>query len=421
LYKGLAIIGVCFLGLMVLMAGDLDWLFEKRGFPESVNHSSGSAVNSAEDFIRTRFDLLNETVRALSDYVAALNQGQLPPHQVFEMGYRVHLEEDRSTQEIVRDFSASAAGAYLTDQDEEFLKRLIRELERDANARFRQAGEAYVGVPDESGFAVEGEDAVKLFMGAAAARRVISSLSGSDYLEIARAVRAQMIGDGNEALWKALAAQDQAYLRHYEDDQKMPSLNYYVTDAIREVARSSRKYGDQYSVSFFAAEWLLKQSYLATPSGYVYMVLETTGVNDFLGDRELARISRLAVQSLRDASDRAPPDLSAGGPAEGRPRVAAAKRDLEVLSMALEIYRLDNANYPSGGQGLAALVQRPDDLQDPSSYNAEGYIKNLPADPWGYPYIYESTPTGYELKSLGADGQEGGEGENADIEWRHIR
>jgi general secretion pathway protein G len=107
----------------------------------------------------------------------------------------------------------------------------------------------------------------------------------------------------------------------------------------------------------------------------------------------------------------------------GRPdqaRVTAAKSDIRNLSNALDIYRLDNFVYPSTEQGIEALVSAPSGFPEPKNYNPDGYIKNLPTDPWGSPYVYERTQSGFTLFSLGADGTEGGEGLNADIRIEDI-
>ena len=96
-------------------------------------------------------------------------------------------------------------------------------------------------------------------------------------------------------------------------------------------------------------------------------------------------------------------------------RVQAAQTDLRALSQTLEIYRLDNFQYPSSEQGLESLIDRPSGFPEPKNWNPEGYLKKLPTDPWGTPYLYEKTGSSYSLISLGADGQEGGEGFDADI------
>ena len=96
-------------------------------------------------------------------------------------------------------------------------------------------------------------------------------------------------------------------------------------------------------------------------------------------------------------------------------RVQAAQTDLRALSQTLEIYRLDNFQYPSSEQGLESLIDRPSGFPEPKNWNPEGYLKKLPTDPWGLPYLYEKVGSSYSLISLGADGQEGGDGFDADI------
>ena len=102
-------------------------------------------------------------------------------------------------------------------------------------------------------------------------------------------------------------------------------------------------------------------------------------------------------------------------------RVQAAQTDIRTLSAALDVYRLDNFNYPSSEQGLEALVTRPAGFPEPKNWNPDGYIKKLPTDrPWGSPYIYERFDSQVSLYSLGADGAEGGEGTAADIRLRDL-
>lgn len=101
-------------------------------------------------------------------------------------------------------------------------------------------------------------------------------------------------------------------------------------------------------------------------------------------------------------------------------RVQAAQTDLRTLASALDIYRLDNFNYPSSGQGLRALVEQPNGSPEAKGWNPDGYIKKLPEDPWGTPYIYEYENGQINLISLGADRQEGGEGTSADISLNNL-
>lgn len=104
----------------------------------------------------------------------------------------------------------------------------------------------------------------------------------------------------------------------------------------------------------------------------------------------------------------------------GRPdeaRVTVAKTDLKTVATALRMYRLDNGDYPTTEQGLNALVARPTAPPEPRAYPAEPYLTDLPRDPWGRDYVYRSPGQSgpYDLFSLGKDGEEGGEGLDADL------
>ncbi len=96
-------------------------------------------------------------------------------------------------------------------------------------------------------------------------------------------------------------------------------------------------------------------------------------------------------------------------------RVTAARTDVNNLMNALKMYRLDNQRYPTAEQGLRALVERPG--TGPAAPNWKPYIDKLPNDPWGRPYQYMNPGVRGEIDvlSLGADGQPGGEGGNADV------
>ena len=98
-------------------------------------------------------------------------------------------------------------------------------------------------------------------------------------------------------------------------------------------------------------------------------------------------------------------------------RLVKAKQDVLALENALDLYKLDNGQYPTTDQGLAALVTKPDSNPIPSDWKAGGYLKQLPRDPWGRPYQYLNPGQHgeYDIYSLGADGREGGTGVNATI------
>ncbi|MBD8678174.1 type II secretion system major pseudopilin GspG [Sphingomonas sp. CFBP 13720] len=97
-------------------------------------------------------------------------------------------------------------------------------------------------------------------------------------------------------------------------------------------------------------------------------------------------------------------------------RVTTAGTDLRSIGGALKMYRLDNGDYPTTEQGLKALVEKPTSPPLPGAYPPDGYLSQMPQDPWGNPYVYESTGGRFAIKSLGKDGKPGGTDLDADID-----
>lgn len=104
-------------------------------------------------------------------------------------------------------------------------------------------------------------------------------------------------------------------------------------------------------------------------------------------------------------------------PSRDQAMVEKAKTDIAVLEQALDTYKLEMLSYPRTVDGLDALVTPPENLASAARFRSEGYIKRLPEDPWGNPYryAYPGRQRAYDVYSLGADGQPGGEGLDADI------
>ena len=97
--------------------------------------------------------------------------------------------------------------------------------------------------------------------------------------------------------------------------------------------------------------------------------------------------------------------------------VAKARADVQGLSTALGLYKLDNFTYPSTDQGLDALVSKPGGSPEAANWRSGGYIDRLPKDPWNreYQYLSPGTHGEFDIYTLGQDGQTGGDGIAADI------
>jgi general secretion pathway protein G len=107
-------------------------------------------------------------------------------------------------------------------------------------------------------------------------------------------------------------------------------------------------------------------------------------------------------------------------PSQDRAMVGKARADISTLEQAVETYRLDNLTFPAS---LDALVSAPAGMANPERYRQGGYIRRLPEDPWGNPYQFRapgSDGRAFDVWSFGADGKEGGEGNDADLgNWQN--
>ena len=105
-------------------------------------------------------------------------------------------------------------------------------------------------------------------------------------------------------------------------------------------------------------------------------------------------------------------------PSQDKAMIGKTRADVATLETAMEQYRLDNLVFPTTEQGLQALVQPPAGLTRPERYRQGGYVRRLPEDPWGNAYQYRRPSAhgqAFDVFSYGADGREGGEGEDADL------
>ena len=98
-------------------------------------------------------------------------------------------------------------------------------------------------------------------------------------------------------------------------------------------------------------------------------------------------------------------------------QVVKAKQDIRAMESSLQMYRVDNFNYPTTDQGLQALAKKPTSGNEPKNWQSGGYIKKIPKDPWGndYQYLSPGEKGDFDIYSLGADGRPGGDDANQDI------
>jgi general secretion pathway protein G len=96
-------------------------------------------------------------------------------------------------------------------------------------------------------------------------------------------------------------------------------------------------------------------------------------------------------------------------------RRGKAQGDMHTIRQALAQFKIDTGRFPTTSEGLQALVQNP----GVPKYDPDGYLERVPMDPWSHNYLYVSPGVhskDYDLESYGKDGEDGGTGDDADIE-----
>jgi general secretion pathway protein G len=88
-------------------------------------------------------------------------------------------------------------------------------------------------------------------------------------------------------------------------------------------------------------------------------------------------------------------------------RIVKVKQDILAIQSALDLYKLDNSFYPTTDQGLQALITKPTSEPLPRNWKADGYLHQLPTDPWGQHYQYMNENEQLRLFSYGPKGKEG--------------
>lgn len=104
----------------------------------------------------------------------------------------------------------------------------------------------------------------------------------------------------------------------------------------------------------------------------------------------------------------------------GKSKQRAAKAQIALFETTLDTYRLDMGRYPTEEEGLQALREKPEGAEN---WDGPYIAKEIPLDPWGTPYAYACPGEhgDYDITSLGADKEPGGEGENLDIvNWKNV-
>lgn len=251
-------------------------------FPTTVSHSDGDApVKSLENFVNARAEVLLASANDYLKYAELITTNQKVPDDLFESGKYLGLENKNSTRSIAGEFSRSSQGAYLSDQDKDFINRLIDEKVDQINEILTK-GNGVVNEKEQGdeAFLVSAYWAEQLFFGSSIAKEDISLTDHDLFTGIAEEIKAAMIKDGRKDLWVAYRDSDKDYLDEYRANDKNPSFSAFVNPAITKVVcknMDTERVADMETKRFFYS-----QLFQAVPFDQILTVLDQGRFNDYI-------------------------------------------------------------------------------------------------------------------------------------------
>lgn len=264
-------------------------------YPESVQHKEGDIpVKSAEKFIKMRLIFARKALDSFNTYVTKVKEGDLNDIATYlNDGKYIRAEQKVSTKSLVNDFIASAPGAYLSDHDKEYLRRLLDEARVDLQKKRKEidAAQKDFKAKDDS-TKLTMSDYRKYFVSAVRVREHLKNLTDEDLDTINTRFHTALEKNGLSDFWEHLI---------YEDKRKIDELlksNYSAFDTCVDEALAGFMADDLNHSEKELTELIFKQEYRAYVFDYHFVELGQTGINFFF-QKEVERIDERLKKTLQ--------------------------------------------------------------------------------------------------------------------------
>jgi hypothetical protein len=268
-------------------------------FPTAINcHDNKDPVDCIERFVNSRYSTLNKALKNYAIYVKLVAHGHEVPRLYFNQGKFLAMEQSHSTEHIVSEFSKLPQGAYLSSQDKEFIKRLVHAKENKLSKTFRLIHQQTKPLEKELKDPLSLDALQDYYFGSYSASRLLSKIGKRTTDEIARDIKASMLKHNRAELWSAYSHLNNKYIERYKTSHKVPTLERFVVRAV--LMELNPKIG---APNFIVSE-LVSQGFLFYPFGYVSVILSSSGINAYLGDKRLDKLNELVVSSLKHVGTR---------------------------------------------------------------------------------------------------------------------
>ncbi len=287
---------------------------KKPKFPATLVHKKGSQpVDAAKTFIDARYQVLDRIAYKYLEYIDAVIADVQDKHQYFDYAIPLYEEASKSTGALVADFIYSPAGASLTNQDRESLKKYLRNREIKNRDIWEIGKDKANPLFDRD---MDHSSLKNAFQGTYGAKIHLKKLDYQDLLIIARYIAIEMYKENRNDLWSDYTRFDYGYLEKYQNDDEKTNLNTLVDSALKRFiwgdpvyrkpdgsltqSWQGKLYGLDLSTGIIFD--ILQQSYLALPFDYELVDLAGNGVNDYLGEEFLTPFNEEIKRAVYEVS-----------------------------------------------------------------------------------------------------------------------
>lgn len=270
-------------------------------FPNSIeNKKSSNPVEKVESFINKRFEKLDESQKDFKSYYSAVKNRRVVNKKWFESSKFLISEQKKSTRKIVREYKESSAGAYLSEQDNLYIERLLREKiqtqksikkELDAIKRSEKLTDKDINYSRK--------ELGNIYLNIVSAKSDILNITQEQLNSISIALK-KTVEAKNQQLWKAIVNNNYKQLEELTKDESYDSIIRPIILRVVFEEEKSWSLSDKDEIVFD----VLNQSYTSYPFGYIKVVLEDKGVNSYITDEKLSKLNHKVRSSIKVAHNK---------------------------------------------------------------------------------------------------------------------
>lgn len=286
-----------FIFIFVLLTG----CNSENEFPNSIdNKKSSNPVKQVESFINKRFEKLDESQKDFKSYYSAVKNRRVVNIKWFESSKFLISEQKKSTREIVMEYKKSSAGAYLSEQDNLYIERLLSEKIQAQKSITKELDEIKRSEKlTNKDINYSRKELGSIYLNIVSAKSDILNITQEQLNSISIALK-KAVEAKDQELWKAIVSNNYKQLQELTKDESYDSIIRPIILRVVFEEENAWSLSDKDEIVFD----FLNQSFTSYPFGYIKVVLDDKGVNSYITDKELSKLNSKVLSSLKLAHNK---------------------------------------------------------------------------------------------------------------------